>query len=190
MPRIPYDPNYLCFITTVTHQRQPLFRDVRLAERLGTMIHMACRLKGFVPLTYAILPDHIHLLICSQQLVERTLESVRSTAGNNLARVEGGLFPPRYFWVRQAGSRSAVTSPPDATIGSLMQSIKGTFSRTLNAGSTWQQGYFCWYVTDVRDVTRTADYIIHNYQKTHLPLSFGQEPYVWCDTLLIGKLLS
>lgn len=181
MPRIPYDPNYLCFITTVTHQRQPLFRDVRLAERLGTMIHMACRLKGFVPLTYAILPDHVHLLVCSQQLVPRTLESVRGTSQD--------LFSDGLENISQL-DMGALSSAPTAEIGALVQSLKGTFSRTLPRGKVWQRRYHCWMLSDPRDSARVIAYIIYNYRHSGVSEQFGKEPYVWRDELLIGKLLS
>ncbi len=184
MPKIPYDPNYLCFITTVTHKRRPIFRDQKLAERLGTMIMMACRLKGFVPLVYAILPDHLHLLVCSQHLLLRTLESVRS---NNQTSGEagGGLFPPL------AGPRlSAVASLPAPQVGALVKSIKGTFSRTLPHGTVWKRRYHCWMIIDGRDAARVVKYITYNYRHSGVLERYGREPYVWCDDGMIGQILS
>ncbi len=187
MSKIPYDPNYLCFITTVTHQRRPLFRDVRLAERLGTMIRMACQSKGFVPLAYAILPDHVHLLVCERAqyfnvdlaIPERALERTRSAGGNTTAQennpipVEGGF-----------------SKPPSFTVAELMQSIKGTFSRTIHQGRIWQPGYFCWYVHDARDASRVTNYIIYNYRGSNLSDIFSREPYVWIDHDRLAYLLS
>lgn len=178
MRRIPYDPNYLCFITTVTDKRRPIFRDPKLAERLGTMIHMACRLKGFVPLVYAILPDHLHLLVCSQFLVRRTLESVRRTKPE---RCSGTSF------VRNSGGLS---SPPEFQPGALIKSIKGTFSRTLPSGTVWKRRYHCWMISDARDAARVVEYITYNHRHSGVPKRYGQEPFVWRDDTLFGQLLS
>lgn len=167
MRKLPYDLSYISFITTVTKNRRPLFLNPKLAERLGTMIQMACRSKGFVTLAYTILPEHLHLLVCSTALIERASEKTRST------EVEGGF-----------------SKPPEFTVGNLMQSIKGTFSRTLGPGPSWQPGYFNWYVTDPRDLLRITNYVMNNYRKTNLPDYFGREPYVWIDEKQIPELLS
>ncbi len=193
--KLPYDPSYISFITTVTKGRQPIFRDAKLAERLGTMIHMGCRQKGFTPLAYAILPDHLHLLVCST-ILTRGLESPRSTSGGidwtnkNTQSVEGGLFPFQINTTVDGIPPPGGASPPVPTIGDLMKSIKGTFSRTLIPGSIWQAGYFNWYINDPRDLYRRVAYVMYSYQKTGLPDMFGREPYVWQDAEHLPTLLS
>jgi REP element-mobilizing transposase RayT len=188
MPRVTFDPNLLVFITTVTHQRQLLFRDIRLVERLGTMIHMACRLKGFAPLTYAILPDHFHLLVCSDRLKRRTLERVRRIEPN-LVQSDGAdsSYKTKLDLLMETGELS---SPPAKEVGALMQSIKGTFSRTLPHGQVWQRRYHHWIIGDTLDAYRVVEYIVYNYRHTRVPKRYGKEPFVWRDNELIGSLLS
>lgn len=203
MRKLLYNSQYISFITTVTKHRRPLFLASELAERLGIMIHMACRSKGFVPLAYAILPDHVHLMVCAPTLIERALESTRSTIGKasvhdkKLTLAEGGLSSSPStrgdFSTHdkiQSLVEGGLSSPPDPTISDLMRSIKGTFSRTLDRGSVWQPGYFCWYLEQAHDVIRTTDYIIHNYQHSNVTDKFGHEPYVWVDRSYLDLLLS
>ncbi len=165
------DPDfpYLYFITTVTKNRRPIFGNPKLAERLNIMIRMASLQKGFTPLVFAILPDHVHLLVTTS-VSERGLESPRSNKERNIFMGEGGLSSPPAVW-------------------ELMRSIKGTFSRTLPAGNVWQRGFFRWYIDDSLDASRVIDYMIHNYQKTDLNERFGHEPYVWVDKDALARIL-
>ncbi len=172
MRKLLYHESYLCFITTVTKNRRPVFVDSKLAERLGTMIHHGCHLKGFVLLTYAIMPDHFHLLVISKKFIERA-----SQAGKILSIVEGGL------------SRPPDQQPPDSSLAALMQSIKGTFSRTLKPGSVWQRGNFTWFIDDASSACRVMDYITLNAWRAGLPRRFSKAPYVWVDEKQIGNLL-
>ncbi len=157
------------------------------------MIQMACRLKGFVPLVYAILPDHLHLLVCSQRSAQRTLESVRCAGG---ARDTAGMTDARiiekasetvtdYAWYS-----GGLSGPLEPQPGALVKSIKGTFSRTLSHGTIWKRRYHCWLIIDARDATRVVEYIAYNYRHSGVSEQYSQEPFVWRDDKLIGQLLS
>ena len=144
------------------------------------MIRMACAQKGFVPLVFSILPDHVHLLVSATPRAEPALEKAGSTGKGNVIS-----FNNDHTHTAEGG----FSKPPSVSIPKLVQSIKGTFSRSLLAGHLWQPGYFLWYIDDHRDAVRTADYIIHNYQKNNLDKRFCREPYVWIDHDQLHKVL-
>lgn len=187
MLRVTPEENSLVFITAVTKNRQRIFDDPKLAERLGTMSMMAARQKGYTVLAYAILPDHLHLLVYPTQTcerTERTFEKARSPHAG------GGFFSHRNHTALLAGSRRlAVTRPPDFTVGQLMQSIKGTFARTMQQGHIWQRRYFTWYIDDPPDAERAIEYIVRNWQKSRLDQRFGLAPYLWEDVRAIASIL-
>ncbi len=196
MPRIPYDPLYISFVTSVTYKRRKIFDDPRMAERLGMMMHMACRGKGFIPLAYAILPDHFHLLVCSvdffdqrfyptwrsgglesppQSAQRTTMISSENKNDNSAHRDSGGLSRPP----------NRILSYP---VANLIQSIKGTFSSILPHGQIWQRRYHLRYHTDPRDIHRTIEYIQYNFQKSNVSERFGTEPYVWINEEKVSLL--
>lgn len=190
MLRVQAEPSSLYFITAVTNDRRPIFRDRKLAERLGTMILMACRLKGYTLLVYSILPDHVHLLVTAVT-EELALEKASS---NDLRRASSNDFDlptadptdsGRVTSTQQGETR--LSRPPSATVSRLMQSIKGTFSRTLQSGHVWQRGSFIWLIDHPDDALRVIEYIRYNYRKTNLPNRFGRSPYVFLDEAAIGE---
>ncbi len=60
-------------ITTVTHQRKPLFRDIDLARQVVRTLYSPQRQRFTVTLAYVLMPDHLHWLFT---LKEGELESV------------------------------------------------------------------------------------------------------------------
>ena len=171
------------FITTVSKDRRPLLRDIRLAQRLATMIRTACTMKGFTLLGFSILPDHVHLLVIHQRILERM-------------RWEGGIFVnARREGMASDGTecgRPSHTAEGDLSrspaVGDLMRSIKGTFSRTLQQGHVWQRRYHLRHV-GADDLYRVAGYIRFNFRKHQLNHTFGQEPFVWMNESIFERML-
>ncbi|MBI4414908.1 MAG: transposase [Candidatus Kerfeldbacteria bacterium] len=58
-----YQEEFPYFVTTNTFERVPIFLDEQIALKLGRAIVSACAITEFSILAYAILPDHLHLLV-------------------------------------------------------------------------------------------------------------------------------
>lgn len=70
-----------------------------------------------------------------------------------------------------------------------MQSIKGSFSRTLPLGPFWQRRSYVLHVESEEYPTNVVDYIRFNYTKMDLPDSYGKPPFVFIDEGKIALLL-
>ena len=58
-----YIPGSAVFLTQVVDGREPIFRDVALAELFLATLRNVKQIHSFAMLGYVILPDHFHLLI-------------------------------------------------------------------------------------------------------------------------------
>jgi len=144
------------FVTTVTADRLPVFRSLHQATILADMIKNACLMHGFSLVAFAILPDHVHLLVWPC-----------------------GLENPHSPGVGQCG----LSRPHEQRIISkLMKSIKGNYSRYIHQGSVWQRGYYDWVIDREDRLTNIIYYIQYNFEKHQLPQYFGQWPYVFIDS--------
>jgi len=69
------EPNRIYLITTVTHQRQPIFHDINLGRLL---VHtLRSKQMNASTLTYVIMPDHLHWLMKLNSTI-----SLRKTVAN------------------------------------------------------------------------------------------------------------
>ncbi len=84
------DGPFLYFVTTNTTFRSLFFDTPERAASLATIIHDACKEYRFDLLGYAILPDHVHLLV---------LKSGHETLSRLMKRIKGR------FWRTQSGNR-------------------------------------------------------------------------------------
>ncbi|MFH0853020.1 MAG: transposase [bacterium] len=174
--RLIYQNEYPYFITAVTTYRQRVFENVEMAGRLNKIIFNACDLKKFDLLAFCILPDHLHLLVKPQ----RSLERLRCDNEWCSPPPQSSPSPQRTF--------SKVRCMPrcdDRYISGLMQSIKGTFSRSIHQGRIWQPRYNFRIVDTPERYYNTLRYIQFNYRKHGLPEKYGQPPYVYMNWQLL-----
>ena len=86
-------------ITTVTHQRRPLFTDIFLGRIVvNTLRNESSRVTT---LAYVLMPDHMHWLVQLQAnitlgKVMQTVKSVSSHAINRSLGRNGCIWQPRY----------------------------------------------------------------------------------------------
>lgn len=174
--------NLLYFITTLVEQRRWFFTNRQRAQRLAETIDTCCAIKGFDLIAYAILPNHVHLLVRKLGRLEsgRRLESRRP--GDKELPEERFLFSRRRLSSRR---RSGVH---DYTLADLMQSIKGTYSRSLPPGRFWHRHSYVRRVDSDEYLANLLDYICHNYQKMELPTWYGQRPFADIRQLAINCL--
>jgi hypothetical protein len=157
------------------------------------MIHLACRLKGFVPLIYAIMPNHFHLLVCSESLAARAQERAHAVSLNQerMVRLRSVANQPgdSVSDLVPKALDGGLSRLPSDRLSKLMQSIKGTFSRTVEHGHVWRRGNYILYLDNGNDATRVATYIINNSKRAGLPTRFSRQPYVWINTKILLKLI-
>lgn len=163
-----------------------MFDDEKLVGRLNKIIFNACHLKKFDLLAFCILPDHIHLFVWPRQ---RTLEKVRCTdLWDNLKSQyspasQRGFSPATFENIIGSGIPLCGDKPrcDDRHISGLIQSIKGTFSRTIHQGRIWQPRYNFRIVDSNKRLNNTLRYIQFNYRKHNLPEKYGRPPYVYIN---------
>ena len=105
LPDYDYGSNGVYFVTVCTHHRARLFwdSDVPALNGRGTMIHtwLKCipeRFSGVFLDTYAIMPNHVHMMLYFQQ-TEHSLEHVLDwfktmTTNAYIRMVKDGAAPP------------------------------------------------------------------------------------------------
>jgi putative transposase len=83
-----YVPNAVYFLTTVTQARAALFCDEASIDLLRSTLQSAKRLYPFTMLAYAILPDHLHLLIRVPEAtdISRLMQSIKWNFTRNYKR--------------------------------------------------------------------------------------------------------
>ena len=89
------------FVTAATRNRQPIFRDRLAAEMMLSELGRLRDEMGFALLAYALMPDHLHLLIVPSESagLSRIMQGVKGRFArlwNQRLSQVGGLWQPRY----------------------------------------------------------------------------------------------
>lgn len=95
-------PNQPYFVTAATRDRQPIFRNRQAAELMLTELGRLRDELGFALLAYAVMPDHLHLVLVPSAKADlsRIMQSVKGRFArfwNRQSGHEGGLWQPRYY---------------------------------------------------------------------------------------------
>lgn len=67
------------------------------------------------------------------------------------------------------------------TLSVLMKTIKGRFWRSMAGARVWQPRFNFRIVEDEAYLANVVGYILHNYRKMNLDITFGKSPYVFVD---------
>src|SRR5438876_7865905 len=81
------------FVTTVTWQRTPLFRNPQKAELMMAVLAHYCGQKKYVLHGFVIMPDHLHLLLtpAADILLERAVQLIKGGFSYRLGKSKRGL---------------------------------------------------------------------------------------------------
>ncbi len=95
-------PNQPYFVTAATRDRQPIFRNRQAAELMLIELGRLRDELGFALLAYAVMPDHIHLIIVPSITddLSRIMQSVKggfARLWNRQLGRQGSLWQPRYY---------------------------------------------------------------------------------------------
>ncbi len=93
---------YPYFVTAVTKDRQPIFRNRQAADLMLKELAQLRDELGFSLLAYAVMPDHLHLLVAPSAAVDlsRIMQSIKGRFArlwNRQSRTVGSLWQPRYY---------------------------------------------------------------------------------------------
>lgn len=158
---------YPYFISTVTAERRWLFCDSGMAQELHRAIITCCAIKGFDLISHGICPDHVYLMVWKTD---------PTRVGEPALYYNGHLR-----WLFPKAQRTFSNVRADRTISDLMQSIKGTFSRSIHQGQIWQPRYNFRIIGSDERFFNTLQYIQFNYLKHDLPAKYGRPPYVFIN---------
>ena len=136
------------FVTAVTRNREPIFRNARAAELILTGLGKLHEELEFALLGYVVMPDHIHLVVAPGPIanLSRIMQSVKGRFArewNHRRGKSGSIWQPRYY-------ESAVRSEQQ-----LVQWLKYIDDNPVHAGLTHSpQDYpYCsaggWMATDL-----------------------------------------
>ncbi len=179
------------FVTFSVQNRRWFFVTPERAKVLGQAIQTSCEMKGFALFGYCVLPNHVHVMVRprGETVVgnavtsPRTLERVRCE--NEIIITDANyLFPQRRLSSRRCGRDKQYN------LSNLMQSIKGSFSRTMPKGKFWQHRSNFRLVSDQEDFNNKINYIQYNYRKMDLPEYYGRHPWVWIDHAKIDQFFN
>lgn len=81
------------YLTSVTHNRLPVFRTAKLKDLLCGALDEARRSAKLLLLAYVVMPDHLHALIGSNRKPSEVTRFVNSITGR---RIIDSLKDPRY----------------------------------------------------------------------------------------------
>ncbi len=87
-------PGRLYMLTTVTHQRRPLFHNFNLARLVVNHLRQADRENSCVTLAWVVMPDHVHWLIELKQVTLATLMRRFKSRSSHALHKAGVTAPP------------------------------------------------------------------------------------------------
>ena len=98
----PNSPNHPYFVTAVTKDRRPIFRDDRAAELMVTDLRLLRDELGFSLVAYVVMPDHVHLLVVPGEGsgVSRIMQLIKgrfARSWNKAIGSAGSVWQPRFF---------------------------------------------------------------------------------------------
>ena len=67
------EPGRLYLLTTVTHQREPLFHDLHHARLVINQLRLSHQTQDCLTLAWVLMPDHLHWLIELKEVTLATL---------------------------------------------------------------------------------------------------------------------
>ena len=96
-----YVPNAVYFITAVTRERRPLFADEANVDLLRATMRKAKEYHPFRMHAYALMPDHIHLLIYVPEAtsISGLMHSIQRNFTRNYKKARD-LYAPMRLWQR------------------------------------------------------------------------------------------
>ena len=97
-----FEEGAVYFVTTVTRERKPLFRDPRLCRILLVTIEYYKTIFDYLVLGYCLMPDHIHLILkpgpkFNLSVIMKMVKGSFSRKVNRLDDRRGSLWQSRYF---------------------------------------------------------------------------------------------
>jgi REP element-mobilizing transposase RayT len=86
--------NHAYLVTTNSHERRPLFRDLVLAQIIVDTLRFYRDRDDFALHAYVVMPDHLHLLLTPRQAqLPDIMRNVKSFSARQIREVSGTVGP-------------------------------------------------------------------------------------------------
>lgn len=97
-----FELNVPYFITTVTKDRMPLFKDHKLCRILMITIEYYKIIFNFTIQAYCIMPDHVHLILTASgeydlSFIMKMIKGSFARKVNKISKKEGPLWQRRFY---------------------------------------------------------------------------------------------
>ncbi len=195
-----YEDGATYFITTVTYDRHPFFREPLLAELFIRNSWFAKNLKEFALYGYTVLPDHVHLLV--QPLGKANVSEVMRSLKTNFSRdandillhrvnripsIAGDVAPRRLL--QQPRLHTRPMKPYEQHMLTVLPRLYRKFVRKHGLNHDfpffrWQQSFRDHIIRDERDYRNHLEYIFNNAFKHKLV----NNPEDWLPMWVEGML--
>lgn len=139
------------FATITTEKRHAWFRQAEIADYCANALRDACETEGFVLPAYCFMPDHVHLLVLTDN-------------DGNLVRLIHRFKQQTGWWFRNrqeaGGLKASPTSP-------------------TTRPRLWQKSYYDHVLRRDDDMGDVVRYILENPVWAGLAASAKEYPYAW-----------
>ena len=176
-----YQTNGIYFITTVTKNRYPYFLDWEkgdcldqvVAEVIFNSIFIQQQKNGFNLYEYALLSDHMHLLV--KPCLGNNISSIVRDLKRNISRNLNILFGFDYFWAGEDSNHHLPKNNQDSIYG--QESFQGCLSMKQYIDThkqsyyharpqfKWQRGFHDEIIKSRHQFKGVISYIRGNYKK-------------------------
>lgn len=153
------------FVTSVTHERVPIFEDRAAADKLVEELKFYADRHNVELIAYVVMPDHFHAIIYPQ--------TSKHTFSDFMHGVKG------YFakWYGEEQARRGAVTPPienETGIGG------GTIPRQVTP-KVWQDSFFDYLILNERKLFEKINYIMENPVEDGLVKKSEDYPYLYIN---------
>jgi len=202
-----YRENGIYFITTNTQDRYPFFRDKLICDFFLEELWLSQKLHGFDLPGYAIMPDHVHLLIRPNEKhnYSTIMRFVKRHFSRNVNDMMGKTCPDENAVPqRRQWPSSPLGNASDAIMGNASDTVwgNGAFRDEINSfipvcekyhdlfntadfkklpRFRWQKSFHFHYIENDLDLLNHMNYILKQ------PFKHGfDSKYIWVDNVWFG----
>ncbi|MFA6587460.1 MAG: transposase [Patescibacteria group bacterium] len=215
-PRRIHQTDFPYFITTKVKGNKSFFDNVEYSELLNDVIINTCKLKGYLLVSFCIMPDHLHLIVWQdpELLITNPARAALPASGHgkSISTVAtGGCAGVGEAAESAVNTRAGLISIKDTlpnsktpaqaalpgrvqTISDLMHGIKSYFIERLRVlyqinDFSWQPSFHFRILSSDEAAKTAIKYIQTNPIKTKLTEKFTQKPYQYLDEGLVQGVL-
>jgi putative transposase len=150
LPLDAYEEPGSYFVTVATYQRERWFTEPALTRVCIEDLHLACRTEGFVLEAFCFMPDHVHVLVSTEE-------------SRNLIRLVHRFKQRTGWWFRNRYGAGGLKASPTAD----------------RRPTLWQRSFYDHVLRRDEDEPGVVRYILENPVLAGLAPCVGEYPFAW-----------